>query len=76
VPSSAFSNDQGYYSILQLPLMEETQFLLTMSDGTGFGTGGTTTLLTVGAPVANNNCNTEGSQDFYFQLPLALKQCA
>jgi hypothetical protein len=51
------------------------EFLLTMSDALGFNTGGTTTLLTVGPPVANNSCNTKLKQDFYFQLPSALKQC-
>jgi len=76
VPSSAFSNGQGSYSISQLQIPSGEQFLLTMSDATGFGSGGTTTLLTVGAPIAGNNCNTNGSQDFTFQLPSQLKQCA
>ncbi|OJA21454.1 hypothetical protein AZE42_10354 [Rhizopogon vesiculosus] len=50
--------------------------MLTMSDATGFGSGGTTTVLTVGAPIANNNCNTTvASPDFTFELPTSLQQC-
>lgn len=76
VPDSAFSNGKGSYSISQLPLKSGTQFLLTMSDATGFGSGGTTNVLIVGAPVANNNCNTTiTSPDFTFELPSALTQC-
>ncbi|KAG1860636.1 hypothetical protein DFJ58DRAFT_269056 [Suillus subalutaceus] len=58
VPPSAFSNGKGSYSISQLSLSTGTSFLLTMSDATGFGTGGTTNELTVGNPTTNNNCNT------------------
>ncbi|OJA16194.1 hypothetical protein AZE42_00137 [Rhizopogon vesiculosus] len=77
VPTSAFSNGKGSYSISQLPFANETQFLLTMSDATSFGSGGTTTVLTVGVPVAKNNCNTTGpSVDFTFDLPSALQQCS
>ncbi|OAX32726.1 hypothetical protein K503DRAFT_701624 [Rhizopogon vinicolor AM-OR11-026] len=47
-----------------------------MSDNTGFGSGGTSTILTVGPPVANNNCNTTISPpDFFFSTPLELQQC-
>ncbi|KAG0708794.1 hypothetical protein DFH29DRAFT_341182 [Suillus ampliporus] len=76
VPGSAFSNGKGSYSIPQLPFLNGTQFLLTMSDATAFGSGGTTTVLTVGDPVAKNNCNTTGpSVDFTFDTPTALQQC-
>ncbi|KAG1749924.1 uncharacterized protein EDB91DRAFT_1110442 [Suillus paluster] len=76
VPASAFSNGKGSYSISQLPFLNATQFVLTMSDATAFGSGGTTTVLTVGDPVAKNNCNTTGqSVDFTFSLPSALQQC-
>jgi len=75
VPSSAFSDGQGSYTIPQLPLEEGTEFLLSMSDATGFGSGEMTTLLTVGAPVANNTCDTRLSQDFYFDTPAVPTQC-
>ncbi|OJA13785.1 hypothetical protein AZE42_13020 [Rhizopogon vesiculosus] len=76
VPASAFSNGKGSYSISQFPFTTGTQFLLTMSDNTGFGSGGTSTILTVGSPVANNNCNTTSpSQDFDFSTPSTIQQC-
>ncbi|KAG1862212.1 hypothetical protein F4604DRAFT_1957434 [Suillus subluteus] len=76
VPASAFSNGKGSYTISQLPFWNETQFLLTMSDATGFGSGGTSPILKVGNPVAKNNCNTTGpSVDFTFDLPTSLQQC-
>ncbi|OJA11297.1 hypothetical protein AZE42_06527 [Rhizopogon vesiculosus] len=47
-----------------------------MSDNTGFGSGGTSTVLTVGSPVANNNCNTTSpSKDFCFSTPSTIQQC-
>ncbi|KAG2125310.1 hypothetical protein DEU56DRAFT_759347 [Suillus clintonianus] len=78
VPASAFSNGKGSYSISPLTLAAGTLFLLTMSDATGFGSGGTTNQLTVGNPVANNNCNTEVlSPPYTFDLsPLQLLQCS
>ncbi|KAG2358518.1 hypothetical protein BDR07DRAFT_268032 [Suillus spraguei] len=57
VPTSAFSNGKGSYSIPWLSLLAQTQFLLTMSDATGFGSGGTTDILTVGNQVGNTNCH-------------------
>ncbi|KAJ8584840.1 hypothetical protein M405DRAFT_936387 [Rhizopogon salebrosus TDB-379] len=77
VPSSAFRGGEGSYSIPQLPLTNGIQFFLTMSDATGFGSGGTSTVLTVGAPIANNNCNTTvPSPDFYFSPSSSLQQCS
>ncbi|KAG1850872.1 hypothetical protein F4604DRAFT_1922057 [Suillus subluteus] len=78
VPSSAFSNGQGSYSISQLSLSTGTSFLLTMSDATGFGSGGTTNMSFVGNPVANNNCNTTVlSTPYMWELsPLPLLQCS
>lgn len=77
VPASAFSNGKGSYSIPQLSLQIGALFVLTMSDATGFGSGGTTTQLTVGNPVANNKCNTTAASPPYtFNLtPLPLTQC-
>ncbi|KAG1812933.1 uncharacterized protein BJ212DRAFT_1369082 [Suillus subaureus] len=78
VPASAFSNGKGSYSISQLPLSTQTKFLLTMSDATGFGTGGTTNNLTVGNPTTNNNCNAAIQSPpftFSFSSP-SLTQCS
>ncbi|KAG2042710.1 hypothetical protein BDR03DRAFT_572363 [Suillus americanus] len=78
VPASAFSNGKGSYSISPLSLSTGTSFLLTMSDATGFGSGGTTNQLIVGNTVANNNCSTAVlSPPYLFQLsPLPLTQCS
>jgi hypothetical protein len=47
-----------------------------MSDATAFGSGGTSPILIVGDPIANNNCNATGpSVDFTFDLPTSLQQC-
>lgn len=77
VPASAFSNGKGSYSIPQLSLKTGTLFILTMSDATGFGSGGTTNQLTVGNPVTNNNCNTTvASPPYMYNLtPAQLTQC-
>lgn len=77
VPASAFSNGKGSYSIPQLSLQTGTHFVLTMSDATGFGSGGTTNQLTVGNPVENNKCNTTvASPPYIFTLtPAQLTQC-
>ncbi|KAH7883520.1 hypothetical protein F5I97DRAFT_1814089 [Phlebopus sp. FC_14] len=77
VPSTAFSNNQGSYQIAQLPFQSGSKFLLTMSDATGFGTGGTTDVLVVGAAVGNNDCNTTVlSPAFDFSTPSPLQQCS
>ncbi|KAG2159791.1 uncharacterized protein EDB93DRAFT_1074314 [Suillus bovinus] len=76
VPASAFSNGKGSYTISPLSFWNDTQFLLTMSDATAFGSGGTSPVLKVGNPVGKNNCNTTGaSLDFTFDLPTSLQQC-
>ncbi|KAG2075612.1 hypothetical protein BDR04DRAFT_852600 [Suillus decipiens] len=78
IPTSAFSNGKGSYSIPQLSLSTGTQFLLTMSDATGFGSGGTTNTLIVGNQVGNNDCSTTVlSPPYTFELsPLPLTQCS
>lgn len=77
VPASAFSNGKGSYSIPQLSLKTGTTFILTMSDATGFGSGGTTNQLVVGSAVENNECNiTVASPPYMFNLePSQLTQC-
>ncbi|KAG2042714.1 hypothetical protein BDR03DRAFT_944075 [Suillus americanus] len=78
VPPSAFNNGKGSYSISQLLLSTTTSFLLTMSDATGFGSGGTTNKLTVGNPTTNNNCNiVSQSPPFTFSFSSTpLTQCS
>ncbi|KIJ68522.1 hypothetical protein HYDPIDRAFT_165322 [Hydnomerulius pinastri MD-312] len=47
-----------------------------MSDATGFGSGGTSDLLTVGDSVSGNSCNTSvPAVAFAFSLPSSLSQC-
>jgi len=52
------------------------QFLFTMSDAHGFGTGGTTGLLTAGPSSTAATCNlTDPGVAFNFELPNSLQQC-
>ncbi|EIN04023.1 hypothetical protein PUNSTDRAFT_123068 [Punctularia strigosozonata HHB-11173 SS5] len=75
IPDSAFSNGAGRFST-QLPLAAKTQFLMTLSDSTGFGSGGTTEVLTVGSSISGASCDTTGAKaDFTFELDNALQQC-
>ncbi|KAG2137614.1 uncharacterized protein EDB93DRAFT_1091097 [Suillus bovinus] len=78
VPASTFSNGVGSYSIPQLALSAGTVFLLTMSDATGFGSGGTTIELTVGNS-GNNDCIIQNlSPTFTFDVdptPSPMTQC-
>lgn len=77
LPDSAFddSANAGLYS-MQLSLEAQQRFLLTMSDATGFATGGTSEVLTVGSSVSGASCDTTGaSPEFTFELPSALQQC-
>lgn len=77
LPDSAFNDDAntGTYSFqLTLPVTQE--FLLTMSDATGFASGGTSDVLTVGSSVSGASCNTAGAKPaFTFELNSALQQC-
>jgi hypothetical protein len=76
IPAAAFSNGVGSYStLLQLP--QEHQFLVTMSDATGFATGGISPLLTVQPQTSqSSNCNTtDPSPQFFFSNDPALQQC-
>ncbi|KAG8925876.1 hypothetical protein FRC01_009584 [Tulasnella sp. 417] len=76
IPAGAFVNGQGSYTISPFPIVSQKQFLLTMSDGTGFGTGGTSGLLTAADPVGGATCDTSTPSLAYdFQLNTALQQC-
>lgn len=75
IPSSSFSNGRGSFQT-QLPFNISSSFIATLSDASGFGTGGTSSVLKVGKPVGNINCNvTDPGVDFFFELNTALQQC-
>ncbi|KAF5355845.1 hypothetical protein D9756_004124 [Leucocoprinus leucothites] len=75
IPANAVNDGQGSFSISQLPIAQGKEFLLVMSDATGFATGGTTSVLTVG-PSKGGKCSTaEPTVAFSFQLNSALAQC-
>ena len=78
IPDSAYNagTQRGTLTIY-LTLAAGTQFLLTMSDADGFGTGGTSALLTTGSSrTTDASCNTtQPTPDFLFQLNKALQQC-
>jgi len=48
IPPTAVNNGNGLFST-QLPFAEGKQFVIVMSDAQGFGTGGVSDVLTVGA---------------------------
>lgn len=74
IPDSAFSNGQGSFSA-QLAFREGQKFLITMSDGTGFGTGGNTEVLTVGSSNGGSCNTTDPGVPFFYELNSALQQC-
>ncbi|KAH9082006.1 hypothetical protein EDB83DRAFT_2336024 [Lactarius deliciosus] len=76
IPASAFSNGVGSYSTV-LQLAQEQQILVTMSDATGFATGGISPLLTVQAqtPQSPSCTPVESAPQFFFSLDVALQQC-
>ncbi|KAM6498042.1 hypothetical protein JOM56_005990 [Amanita muscaria] len=77
IPASAYNNGQGSYTLPQLKLREEQQFMLSMSDATGIFAGGTSSLLSVGASQGGQKCNTTFPvPDFTFSLDSSLAQCS
>ena len=59
-----------------IPFPKDKTLLVTLSDATGFASGGTSQLLTVGDTVSGNNCNTtDPGVDFFFNLDSPLVQC-
>ncbi|KAI6129216.1 hypothetical protein EV401DRAFT_778335 [Pisolithus croceorrhizus] len=75
VPSSAYSGNQGSYTISQFPIPQGKQFVLVMSDATGFATVGTTGVMTVAASTSGSSCNTAFPYQFNFSLTGSLDQC-
>jgi len=74
VPATAFSDGKGSYST-QLPFAKDQKFLLTMSDSTGFGTGGSSDVLVVGASLGGSCNTTDPGVAYPFELNTALQQC-
>ncbi|KAF8610628.1 hypothetical protein BDV93DRAFT_540348 [Ceratobasidium sp. AG-I] len=78
IPNSAYNGTYGSYTttLRVTGLESQRRFLLTMSDATGFGTGGTSGLLTAGINGNTPSCNTtDPGTDFTYQLNSALQQC-
>ncbi|KAJ3572521.1 hypothetical protein NP233_g3020 [Leucocoprinus birnbaumii] len=75
IPANAVNNGQGSFSIPQLQLAQGNQLLLVMSDSTGFATGGTSDVLTVGSSKGTTCPTKPANVDFSFQLNSALVQC-
>ncbi|KAI6024437.1 hypothetical protein EDC04DRAFT_253746 [Pisolithus marmoratus] len=77
VPCSSNIKNCGSYTIPQLPFPQGQQFVLTMSDATGFAVGGTTDVITVAASMSNSSCNTTvPSPSFTFNEAMpSLEQC-
>ncbi|KAF9044642.1 hypothetical protein BDZ89DRAFT_1059114 [Hymenopellis radicata] len=76
IPSGAYSNDKGSYTIDNLPFPSGQKMLMTMSDATGFGAGGSTGVLKVGSSTSGASCNTtDPGVAFPFELNTALQQC-
>lgn len=75
VPSSAYSGNQGSYTIPQFPVPQGNQFVLVMSDATGFATVGTTGVITVAASTSGSSCNTTFPYQFFFSESGSLDQC-
>ncbi|KJA29411.1 hypothetical protein HYPSUDRAFT_516676 [Hypholoma sublateritium FD-334 SS-4] len=74
IPTSAFNNGQGSYSV-QIPLAKGEQMMLMMSDATGFNTGGTSNILNVAASQGGSCNTTDPGISFSYQLNTALQQC-
>ncbi|KAH7340431.1 hypothetical protein B0J17DRAFT_651324 [Rhizoctonia solani] len=76
IPASAFNGTHGSYTTTLRVTGKSNQgrFLLTMSDATGVGSGGTSGILTAGT--GNSSCNTtDPGTDFVYSLDLSLQQC-
>ncbi|KAJ7103598.1 hypothetical protein B0H15DRAFT_926766 [Mycena belliarum] len=74
IPSTSFSDGKGTFST-QLPFKAGTQLVLTMSDSTRFGAGGTTVKMTVGKSLGGSCNTTTPALAFTFTMPNSLQQC-
>ncbi|KAI1788768.1 hypothetical protein LXA43DRAFT_624716 [Ganoderma leucocontextum] len=75
IPGSAFSNNHGTF-LTTLPILQGKEFMAVMSDSSGFASGGSSKVITVGAAAKGNTCNTtDPGVDFFYTTPSALAQC-
>jgi len=74
IPASAFSNGNGTFSTT-MPFNASDRIVLTLSDSTGFGAGGSTQLLTVGKSLGGTCNTTSPGLAFSFETPGPLVQC-
>ncbi|KAL0951285.1 hypothetical protein HGRIS_007996 [Hohenbuehelia grisea] len=74
IPAVSFSAGKGSFST-QMPFAKGQQYMVSMSDATGFGAGGFTTVKTVGDSRGGSCNTTDPGVDFSFQLNTALQQC-
>jgi hypothetical protein len=68
IPSDAFKNGQGSFSF-QMAYAAGQKLLLSMSDATGFGSGGSTNVLVVGAS-QGGTCDVTGPSEYQFSIRL------
>uniref|UniRef100_A0A0W0F5P0 Uncharacterized protein n=1 Tax=Moniliophthora roreri TaxID=221103 RepID=A0A0W0F5P0_MONRR len=74
IPDSSVTNGHGSFS-MRLPFEKGQRIVITMSDATGFGSGGSTELLTVGSS-QGGSCNvSDPGVAFDYELNTALQQC-
>jgi hypothetical protein len=74
--SSITSYPENGSFTLQLPLKAGHSFVVSMSDASGFATGGISDLYTVGASISGDDCTTDTpALSFLFDLPSPLNQC-
>jgi hypothetical protein len=75
IPNTAFSNGAGSFKT-QMPLNATAKVLLSMSDATGFNSGGVTDVLTVGASQGGKCSGSAPALPFTYVTPNALVQCS
>ncbi|TCD69907.1 hypothetical protein EIP91_005731 [Steccherinum ochraceum] len=75
IPASNFNNGKGSFST-PIPFPKDQKVLVSMSDASGQGSGGTSDVITVGDALGGKTCNTtDPGVDFFFDLNTALNQC-
>ncbi|KAG6912020.1 hypothetical protein DXG01_000268 [Tephrocybe rancida] len=74
IPTTSFTNGKGSLTF-QLFFPSNQKFVITMSDATGYATGGTTNIQTVGASQGGVCNTTDPGIDYSFELNTALQQC-
>ncbi|KAF9467371.1 hypothetical protein BDZ94DRAFT_1233148 [Collybia nuda] len=76
IPDSSFQGNNGSFTVSALPIPKNTQLYFAMSDATGAVSGGTSSLMTVGASLTGHSCNTTVPVNaFFFSADGILTQC-